>query len=139
MRVVILCGGMGTRLREETEFRPKPLVEIGGEPILWPMMKIYSRFGFHDFVRCLGYKGQMIKEYFLNCRVMNRDFTRRLDSPDNPEFHAANTYEPWSITFVDTGAEAMTGCCPNLNVAPPSGRLNAGWQPALHLKLGQHR
>ena len=108
-QVVILCGGMGTRLREETEFRPKPLVEIGGKPILWHIMKIYSHYGFHDFVLCLGYKGQMIKEYFLNYRVMNSDFTLRLDSPENPEFHAVNAHEPWSITFVDTGAEAMTG------------------------------
>jgi len=108
-QVVILCGGMGTRLREETEFRPKPLVEIGGKPILWHIMKIYSHYGFNDFVLCLGYKGQMIKEYFLNYRIMNSDFTLRLDSPDNPEFHAVNTYEPWSVTFVDTGAEAMTG------------------------------
>lgn len=108
-QVVILCGGMGTRLREETEFRPKPLVEIGGKPILWHIMKIYSHYGFNDFVLCLGYKGQMIKEYFLNYRIMNSDFTLRLDSPDNPEFHTANTYERWSVTFVDTGAEAMTG------------------------------
>ena len=72
-------------------------------------MKIYSHCGFHDFVLCLGYKGQMIKEYFLNYRVMNSDFTLRLDSPDNPEFHASNPDDPWSVTFVDTGAEAMTG------------------------------
>ncbi len=108
-QVVILCGGMGTRLREETEFRPKPLVEIGGKPILWHIMKIYSHYGFNDFVLCLGYKGQMIKEYFLNYRIMNSDFTLRLDSPDNPEFHTLHANEPWSVTFVDTGAEAMTG------------------------------
>jgi len=109
VRVVILCGGMGTRLREETEFRPKPLVEIGGKPILWHIMKIYSHYGFNDFVLCLGYKGQMIKEYFLNYRVMNSDFTLRLDSPSNPEFHTRNVHEPWSVTFADTGAEASTG------------------------------
>jgi glucose-1-phosphate cytidylyltransferase len=108
-QVVILCGGMGTRLREETEFRPKPLVEIGGKPILWHIMKIYSHFGFNDFVLCLGYKGHMIKEYFLNYRMMNSDFTLRLNSPDHPEFHSVNAHEPWSITFADTGAETMTG------------------------------
>lgn len=108
-QVVILCGGMGTRLREETEFRPKPLVEIGGKPILWHIMKIYSHYGFNDFVLCLGYKAQMIKEYFLNYRLMNSDFTLRLDSPSHPEFHTINAHEPWSVTFVDTGADAMTG------------------------------
>ena len=74
-KVVILCGGMGTRLREETEYRPKPLVEIGGKPVLWHIMKIYSHYGFNDFILCLGYKGSMIKEYFLNYRLMNSDFT----------------------------------------------------------------
>ena len=72
-KVVILCGGMGTRLREETEYRPKPLVEIGGKPVLWHIMKIYSHYGFNDFILCLGYKGSMIKEYFLNYRLMNSD------------------------------------------------------------------
>ena len=75
MKVVILCGGQGTRLREETEFRPKPLVEVGGRPILWHIMKIYAHHGFHDFVLCLGYRGNMIKEYFLNYEAMNNDFT----------------------------------------------------------------
>ena len=107
--VVILCGGMGTRLREETEFRPKPLVEIGGKPILWHIMKIYSHYGFRDFVLCLGYKGLMIKEYFLNYRLMQSDFTLRLDAPDQPRFHTVDTHADWSITFAETGAEAMTG------------------------------
>ncbi len=108
-QVVILCGGMGTRLREETEFRPKPLVEIGGKPILWHIMKIYSHYGFKDFVLCLGYKGLMIKEYFLNYRVMQSDFTLRLDVPEQPRFHTAEGQVDWSITFAETGAEAMTG------------------------------
>lgn len=108
-QVVILCGGMGTRLREETEFRPKPLVEIGGKPILWHIMKIYSHFGFKEFVLCLGYKGYMIKEYFLNYRVMQSDFTLRLDVPDQLRFHNSNGHEDWTITFAETGAEAMTG------------------------------
>ncbi len=75
MKVVVLCGGLGTRLREETEFRPKPMVEVGGRPILWHIMKIYAHNGFHDFVLCLGYRGNMIKEYFLNYEAMNNDFT----------------------------------------------------------------
>ena len=109
MKVVILCGGMGTRLREETEFRPKPLVEVGGKPILWHIMKIYSYYGFKDFVLCLGYKGQMIKEYFLNYQLMQSDFTLRLDMPEKPLFHNANAHVDWSITFAETGADAMTG------------------------------
>ena len=75
MKVVILCGGLGTRLREETEFRPKPMVEVGGRPILWHIMKLYAHYGFRDFVLCLGYRGNMIKEYFLNYEAMNNDFT----------------------------------------------------------------
>ena len=78
MKVVILCGGQGTRLREETEFRPKPMVEIGGRPILWHIMKLYAWHGFHDFVLCLGYRGNIIREYFLNYQAMNRDFTINL-------------------------------------------------------------
>ena len=109
MKVVILCGGMGTRLREETEFRPKPLVEIGSKPILWHIMKIYSRYGFKEFVLCLGYKGHMIKEYFLNYRAMQSDFTLRVDAPDHPQFHNMNSQEDWTITFAETGAEANTG------------------------------
>ena len=73
MKAVILCGGKGTRLREETEFRPKPMVEVGGRPILWHIMKLYSHYGFDDFVLCLGYKGAMIKEYFLNYHSMTND------------------------------------------------------------------
>jgi glucose-1-phosphate cytidylyltransferase len=110
VQVVILCGGMGTRLREETEFRPKPLVEIGGKPILWHIMKIYSTYGFNDFVLCLGYKGHMIKEYFINYRLMNSDFTLCLREPQKPCFHGHNgSHEDWRITFINTGSEAMTG------------------------------
>jgi glucose-1-phosphate cytidylyltransferase len=108
-KVVILCGGMGTRLREETEYRPKPLVEIGGRPILWHIMKIYSHYGFNDFVLCLGYKGHMIKEYFLNYRLMSSDFTLSLDAADHPQFHSASPQENWTITFADTGLQANTG------------------------------
>ena len=109
MKVVILCGGMGTRLREETEFRPKPLVEIGGKPILWHIMKVYSHYGFKEFVLCLGYKGYMIKEYFLNYRMMQSDFTLRLDAPEQLRFHNMSGHEDWQITFAETGVEAMTG------------------------------
>jgi len=108
-KVVILCGGMGTRLREETEYRPKPLVEIGSKPVLWHIMKIYSHYGFNDFILCLGYKGSMIKEYFLNYRLMNSDFTLRLNSGKEPEFHIPRPDDQWTITFADTGTEAMTG------------------------------
>jgi glucose-1-phosphate cytidylyltransferase len=108
-QVVILCGGLGTRLREETEFRPKPLVEISGKPILWHIMKIYAHYGFKDFVLCLGYKGHMIKEYFLNYRLMNSDFTLRLDSGGMSRIHNSNAHEDWTITFVETGLQAMTG------------------------------
>ena len=75
MQVVILAGGLGTRLREETEFRPKPLVDVGGRPIIWHIMKIYAHYGFQNFIVCLGYRGNMIKEYFLNYEAMNNDFT----------------------------------------------------------------
>lgn len=109
MKAVILCGGMGTRLREETEFRPKPLVEIGGKPILWHIMKTYAHYGIKEFVLCLGYKGNLIKEYFLNYRVMQSDFTLRLDSPAHPQYHCGIDPVDWSITFAETGAEAMTG------------------------------
>ncbi len=109
IKVVILCGGMGTRLREETEFRPKPLAEIGGKPILWHILKIYSHYGFKDFVLCLGYKGHMIKEYFLNYRLMNHDFTLRLGSSEEVHIHDSNLVEDWSITFAETGLDAMTG------------------------------
>lgn len=109
-QVVILCGGMGTRLREETEFRPKPLVEIGGKPILWHIMKTYAHYGFKEFVLCLGYKGHMIKEYFMNYRLMNNDFTLRLNKVQPPCFHSkCEKDEDWVITFVETGHDAMTG------------------------------
>ena len=109
MQVMILCGGLGTRLREETEYRPKPMVEIGGRPILWHIMKIYAAQGFNEFVLCLGYKGAMIKDYFLNYETLNNDFTLTLGSTKQVEFHNAHTEDGWRITFVETGAAAMTG------------------------------
>jgi glucose-1-phosphate cytidylyltransferase len=109
MQVMILCGGLGTRLREETEYRPKPMVEIGGRPILWHIMKTYAAHGFKDFVLCLGYKGAMIKEYFLNYETLNNDFTLTLGGSKKIKFHNAHTEEGWRITFVETGAATMTG------------------------------
>lgn len=107
-KIVILCGGMGARLREETEYRPKPLVEIGGKPMLWHIMKIYSYYGFKDFVLCLGYKGKMIKDYFLNYEIMNSDFTLKLESK-GIEFHNSYKEKDWIVTFAETGKNAMTG------------------------------
>jgi len=110
MKVAILCGGMGTRLREETEFRPKPMVEIGGRPILWHIMKIYAHYGFNEFILCLGYKGEMIKEYFLNFEILNSDFTLELGTASkNIIIHETHRRENWKITMVDTGLQAMTG------------------------------
>ena len=108
MQVVILCGGKGTRMREETEFRPKPLVEIGGMPVLWHIMKIYSHFGFNDFVLCLGYKGSMIKEYFMNFEWLANDFTLELGKGSGKVTHHAHSLEDWRVTFADTGLETET-------------------------------
>jgi len=110
IKVVILCGGRGSRLREETEIRPKPLVEIGDKPMMWHIMKIYAYYGFKDFVLCLGYKGEMIKEYFLNYEAMNNDFTIRLGSSNSLEFHSKHLENDWNVTLVDTGKYAQTGC-----------------------------
>jgi len=107
LKVVILAGGKGTRLREETAFMPKPLIEIGGKPILWHIMKIYSHFGYNDFIICLGYKGNKIKEYFLNYSKFISDFTLNLKS-GNIKFHNKDI-EDWNITFVNTGDETNTG------------------------------
>lgn len=107
MKVVILAGGFGTRLSEETHLRPKPMVDIGDKPILWHIMKIYSSYGYNDFVICLGYKGYMIKEYFANYFIHQSDLT--IDLTNNSiETHHSNA-EPWKVTLVDTGKESMTG------------------------------
>jgi glucose-1-phosphate cytidylyltransferase len=106
---VILCGGKGTRMKEETEFKPKPMVKVGQKPILWHVMKIYAYYGVKEFILCLGYKGEMIKEYFLNYQELNNDFTLDL-SPDKKKvvIHHKDL-EDWKITFADTGEESMTG------------------------------
>ncbi len=107
MKVVILAGGLGTRLSEETSIRPKPMVEIGGRPILWHIMKIYSQYGFRDFVVCLGYKGYFITEYFANYSVHQSDLTIDI-AAKKVEIHDTRA-EDWRVTLVDTGAETMTG------------------------------
>lgn len=107
METVIMCGGKGTRLREETAVKPKPMVEIGGKPILWHIMSIYSRFGFRDFILPLGYKGEVIKQYFHDYQFRNSDFTINLKSGDiirHPGFT-----EDWNVTLCDTGAETLKG------------------------------
>jgi len=107
MKTVILAGGLGSRLGEETNLRPKPMVEIGGKPIIWHIMKIYSAHGLNDFIICLGYKGYMIKEYFSNYFLHMSDVTINL-AKNSVEVHQ-NFSEPWRITLVDTGPDTMTG------------------------------
>jgi glucose-1-phosphate cytidylyltransferase len=108
MKTVILCGGQGTRLREHTEVTPKPMVEIGGMPILWHIMKTYANHGYKDFVLCLGYKGDMIKNYFYHYEMLSNDFTIELGSK-NIEIHPRHDEHGWKVTLVDTGEHAMTG------------------------------
>lgn len=107
MKVLLLAGGFGTRLSEETDLRPKPMVEIGGKPILWHIMKIYSQYGFNDFVVLLGYKGYYIKEYFANYFLHQSDVT--IDLQKNKMEILNNSCEPWKVTLLDTGLESMTG------------------------------
>ena len=104
---MILAGGFGTRISEETHLKPKPMIEIGGKPLLWHIMKIYSTHGISDFVICLGYKGYMIKEYFANYFLHTSDITFDLKN-NKMEIHQVNT-EPWNVTLVDTGEKTMTG------------------------------
>lgn len=107
MKVVLLAGGYGTRLSEETDVRPKPMVEIGGKPILWHIMKIYSKYGFNDFVILLGYKGYYIKEYFANYFLHQSDVT--IDMQTGKMEVLNNSSEPWKVTLLDTGLDTMTG------------------------------
>ena len=107
MKVVLLCGGLGTRMREETEYRPKPMVEVGGRPLLWHIMKLYSAHGLSDFVCCLGYRGAMIKRYFLDYHALRSDVTVSLG--DGSVDYATREVEDWRVSLVDTGEEAMTG------------------------------
>ena len=107
MKVVILAGGLGSRLTEETHLKPKPMVEIGGKPILWHIMKIYSSYNLNDFIICLGYKGYLIKEYFANYFMHNSDVTIDIQK-NSVDIHQVNA-EPWHVTLVDTGEKTMTG------------------------------
>lgn len=109
MKTVILCGGRGARLREETEVRPKPLVEIGGRPILWHIMKIYAHYGFNDFILCLGYKGAMIKEYLYHYHFLTNDFTVKLDTKREVMFHSQGDEPDWKVTAADTGLDTLKG------------------------------
>jgi glucose-1-phosphate cytidylyltransferase len=109
MKTVILCGGKGTRLREETEYRPKPMVPIGNRPILWHIMRRYAMFGHRDFVLCLGYKGEIIKDYFRNYRWNAHDVTVALGRPGSPKFHAPESADDWRVSLVDTGLDSLTG------------------------------
>ncbi len=109
MKAIILCGGLGMRLHEETEFRPKPLVTIGGRPILWHIMRTYAHYGFREFVLCLGYRGEMIKDYFLNYEAVNNDFTVRLGHRYSLTFNGAHEEQDFVITLAETGPETMTG------------------------------
>jgi glucose-1-phosphate cytidylyltransferase len=106
--VFILCGGLGTRLREETEIRPKPMVPVGSHPILWHIMRTYAHYGFKNFILCLGYKAEVIKSYFLNYPTMNSDFTIELKTNDI-EVHKIDHEQDWTVTLADTGALTMTG------------------------------
>jgi len=107
--VVILCGGMGTRLREETEYKPKPMVEIGGKPVLWHIMKHYAHFGFRRFILCLGYKGSVIKDYFVTYEAMSNDFTIHLGQQNTLTYQSDHTEQNFEVTLVDTGLHTMTG------------------------------
>ncbi len=109
MKVVILCGGAGTRLREETEFRPKSMVKIGTKSILWHIMKHYAHYGFNQFVLCLGYKGEVIKEYFYNYMLHNNDVTVKLGQNRQITIHENNQVEDWEISMVDTGENTLKG------------------------------
>lgn len=107
--VIILCGGRGTRMQEETEIRPKPMVEIGGRPILWHIMKLYAHHGFNRFVLALGYKGDYIKRYFYDYRILSTDFTLIMHPSESPRIHELAADSDWEITFVDTGLNTLKG------------------------------
>lgn len=109
MKVIILCGGLGTRLREETEYKPKPMVEIGGKPILWHIMKHYAYYGYKDFILALGYKGNVIRNYFFNFYNYNSDVTVDLLNNGSIETHNSANTEDWKVTLVETGTDSMTG------------------------------
>ena len=108
MKAVILAGGLGTRISEETHLKPKPMIEIGNKPILWHILKIYSFYGINEFIICCGFKGYVIKEYFANYLLHNSDVTFDLQNPEQIKIHTKKT-EPWKITLVETGENSQTG------------------------------
>jgi len=107
--VVILCGGKGSRLSEETVQKPKPMIEIGGRPILWHIMKIYAHYGYKRFILALGYKGEDIKRYFYDYRILSSDFTLAMHPDESPQIHNLHEHSDWEITFVDTGLDTLKG------------------------------
>jgi glucose-1-phosphate cytidylyltransferase len=109
MEAIILAGGLGTRMREETEFRPKPMVEVGGRPVLWHIMKHLSMHGIRDFIIAVGYKGNMIREYFVNYEIQSSDFSLNLGDRDSLVIHGAHDESDWRVTIVETGLESPTG------------------------------
>lgn len=110
MQVIVLCGGQGTRIREASELKPKPMLEIGSKPILWHILKLYAHFGHKDFVLALGYLGGQIKQFFLDYHAMTSDFTVQLGSGHTPQVHSELPEKDWKVTCADTGQNAMTGC-----------------------------
>jgi len=109
MKVVLLAGGLGTRLREETEFKPKPMVEVGSYPIIWHIMKIFEYYNYSDFIVCLGYKGEIIKNYFLDFQTQHNDFSINTSKLNSIEIHKSQTLANWNVTLANTGVESMTG------------------------------
>lgn len=109
MKTVILCGGYGTRISEESHLKPKPMIGVGERPILWHIMKGYSKYGFNDFILCLGYKGNVIKEYFANYFLYGSDVTFDLSNNNQMQIHSCESVEPWKVTLANTGLETMTG------------------------------
>jgi glucose-1-phosphate cytidylyltransferase len=109
MKTVLLAGGLGTRMREETEYRPKPMVNIGAQPILWHIMKVYSSFNFRDFIVCTGYKSDLIRQYFRDYQISNSDFTVKIGENNRLISHETLSETDWSITIANTGVETMTG------------------------------
>jgi len=109
MKVVVLCGGMGTRIREETEFRPKPMISIGNRPIIWHIMKTYSHYGYNNFVLCLGYKGDIIKDYFCHFKIIANDVKVTLGKENNMEILSNQSENNWEIILADTGEKALKG------------------------------
>ena len=109
MKAVILAGGLGTRMREETEYRPKPMVDVGGRPVIWHIMKSLAHHGIVDFIVCAGYRGDVIRDYFINYESRTNDFTVHLGDRDSVEYHGRHPESDWTITVAETGADTMTG------------------------------